>query len=220
MCSSGWRGVVTERTALTLALRTAEAYVRLGRTEDAEKQLQLWDETGPSAHVNDALWRKHVAALIALARQKERGIAELEAVLTERTRFGLVSALIWNRLDLAAALVGRDSRRAAEEFRQAGDAAAAVGASTEKQLAELALRRLGVRTWRRGQARAGENPLDRLSQREREIGTLIAAGHSNPEIASRLFLSRKTVERHVSNILARTGARNRTDLARQLSSRT
>lgn len=208
------------RCTRELALRTAEAYVRLGRTEDAEKQLQLWDETGPSAHVNDALWRKHVAALIALARQKERGIAELEAVLTERTRFGLVSALIWNRLDLAAALVGTDSRRAAEEFRQAGDAAAAVGASTEKQLAELALRRLGVRTWRRGQARAGENPLDRLSQREREIGTLIAAGHSNPEIASRLFLSRKTVERHVSNILARTGARNRTDLARQLSSRT
>jgi len=144
----------------------------------------------------------------------------LDAVLAERSRVGLVSSLIWNRLDLGGALIGSDSRRAAEEFRQAGDAAAAVGASTEKQLAELGLRRLGVRTWRRGQARAGENPLDRLSQREREIGTLIAAGHSNPEIASRLFLSRKTVERHVSNILARTGARNRTDLARQLSSRT
>ncbi|TME18462.1 MAG: response regulator transcription factor, partial [Chloroflexi bacterium] len=40
---------------------------------------------------------------------------------------------------------------------------------------------------------------------------------SNPEIASRLFLSRKTIERHVSNILARTGARNRTDLARLLN---
>jgi DNA-binding NarL/FixJ family response regulator len=59
--------------------------------------------------------------------------------------------------------------------------------------------------------------LDRLSQREREIATLIAAGDSNPEIANRLFLSRKTVERHVSNILARTGARNRTELARLLS---
>ena len=47
--------------------------------------------------------------------------------------------------------------------------------------------------------------------------SLIAAGQSNPEIASRLFLSRKTVERHVSNILARTGSRNRTELARFLS---
>jgi DNA-binding NarL/FixJ family response regulator len=45
----------------------------------------------------------------------------------------------------------------------------------------------------------------------------VAAGHSNPEIANTLFLSRKTIERHVSNVLARTGARNRTDLARLVS---
>ena len=84
-------------------------------------------------------------------------------------------------------------------------------------MAELALRRLGVRTWRRGQAREGENPLDKLSRREMQVATLIAAGSSNPEIASRLFLSRKTVERHVSNILAKTGARNRTQLASLVS---
>jgi len=59
--------------------------------------------------------------------------------------------------------------------------------------------------------------LERLSERERQIASLIAAGQTNPEIASRLFLSRKTVERHVSNILARTGNRNRTELARFLS---
>ena len=44
-----------------------------------------------------------------------------------------------------------------------------------------------------------------------------AAGNSNPEIANALFLSRKTIERHVSNILARTNARNRTELARLVS---
>jgi DNA-binding CsgD family transcriptional regulator len=189
----------------------------LGRIEEADRELHVWDENGRPAQASDVLWRRHVAALIALARHDQSGIAELEAVLAERTRLGLVGSSIWNRLDLGGALIESNSRRAAEEFRQAGDAAAAMGASTEQQLAELALRRLGVRTWRRGQARGGENPLDRLSQREREIGTLISAGHSNPEIASRLFLSRKTVERHVSNILARTGARNRTDLARLLS---
>jgi DNA-binding NarL/FixJ family response regulator len=205
------------RCARELALRTAEAYARLGRLEEADEELRVWDENGRPGHAIDMLWRRHVTALIALARHDQSGIAELEAVLAERKRLGLVGALIWNRLDLASASIRSDSRRAAEEFRKAGDEAAAAGASTEKQLAELALRRLGVRTWRRGQARAGENPLERLSQREREIGTLIAAGHSNPEIASRLFLSRKTVERHVSNILARTGARNRTDLARLVS---
>jgi DNA-binding CsgD family transcriptional regulator len=205
------------RCARELSLRIAEAFARLGRIDDAQKELEVWDENGREAHVNDVLWRRHVAALIAHVKHDPGGIVELEATLAERKRLGLVGALLWNRLDLATALVESDSKRAAGEFRQAGDEAAAAGARTEQQMAELGLRRLGVRTWRRGRAGTGESPLDRLSQREREIATLIAAGDSNPEIANRLFLSRKTVERHVSNILARTGARNRTELARLLS---
>jgi len=205
------------RCSRELALKTAESFARLGRLEEAEKELQAWDENGRPGALNDMLWRRHVAALIAVARGDPAGIAEIEAVLAERDRLGLAGAMLWTRLDLAGALIGSDKRRAAEEFRKAGDEAAAAGAATEQHLAELGLRRLGVRTWRRGQARAGENALDRLSDREREIATLIGAGHSNPEIASRLFLSRKTIERHVSNILARTGARNRTELARHLN---
>jgi DNA-binding CsgD family transcriptional regulator len=205
------------RCARELSLRTAEAFARLARDDDAERELQAWDAEGPGAHVNDVLWRRHVAALISVIRRDASGIAELEVVLAERKRLGLVGALLWNRLDLASALVESDSRRAADEFRRAGDEASAVGASTEQQMAELGLRRLGVRTWRRSQARRGEDALEGLTEREQQIATLIAAGNSNPEIASRLFLSRKTVERHVSNILARTGARNRTDLARLLS---
>ena len=205
------------RCARELSLRIAEAFARLGRLEEAEKELQVWDDNGPRAHVNDVLWRRHVAALISLARHDADGIADLEAVLADRKRLGLIGASLWNRLDLASALVESDTRRAADEFRRAGDEAAAVGASTEQQMAELGLRRLGVRTWRRGRTRRGEKALDGLSDREKQIAGLVAAGNSNPEIARRLFLSRKTVERHVSNILARAGARNRTDLARLLS---
>jgi DNA-binding NarL/FixJ family response regulator len=125
--------------------------------------------------------------------------------------------LLWARLDLAAALINVDARKAADELRQAGMEASAAGAATERRLAELGLRRLGVRTWRRGRVAQGEAGVEKLSDRERQIAMLVAAGHSNPEIANTLFLSRKTIERHVSNVLARTGARNRTDLARLVS---
>jgi DNA-binding CsgD family transcriptional regulator len=49
----------------------------------------------------------------------------------------------------------------------------------------------------------------RLSAREREVLALLAGGCSNQEIAERLVLSVRTVQRHVENIYAKTGARGR-----------
>ena len=87
-----------------------------------------------------------------------------------------------------------------------------LGARPTAELAEKRLRALGVRTWRRGAV--GDCV---LTEREREIARLIAAGASNPEIAQRLFLSRKTVERHVSNLLRKVGVRDRAELAARVS---
>jgi DNA-binding NarL/FixJ family response regulator len=52
---------------------------------------------------------------------------------------------------------------------------------------------------------------DSLTPREEEVLALVAAGRSNKEIASRLFISTKTVSVHVSNILAKLGAAGRTE---------
>ncbi|MGH1525812.1 LuxR C-terminal-related transcriptional regulator [Leifsonia sp. L25] len=51
-----------------------------------------------------------------------------------------------------------------------------------------------------------------LTDREREITRLVAAGLSNPEIASRLVLSVRTVESHVSRVMRKTSAANRGEL--------
>ena len=50
-----------------------------------------------------------------------------------------------------------------------------------------------------------------LTEREREILDLIAAGRSNAEITSRLVLSPKTVRNHVSNVFAKLGVRSRAE---------
>jgi DNA-binding NarL/FixJ family response regulator len=52
-----------------------------------------------------------------------------------------------------------------------------------------------------------------LSTREVEVLRLISAGKSNPQIAEELVISLNTVQRHVSNILAKTGVANRTEAA-------
>jgi DNA-binding CsgD family transcriptional regulator len=48
-----------------------------------------------------------------------------------------------------------------------------------------------------------------LSSREREVLALVAQGHTNRAIATRLFLSEKTVARHLSNIFAKLGVGSR-----------
>ena len=65
-------------------------------------------------------------------------------------------------------------------------------------------------------ARAGALPVPNesgLSPRETEVLRLIVDGRTNAEIAAELFLSERTVHRHVSNIFAKLGVRSRTAAA-------
>ncbi len=56
-----------------------------------------------------------------------------------------------------------------------------------------------------------------LSDRERRIAELVAAGRSNKEVAAALYLAPKTVENALSRIYAKLGVRSRTELARRLA---
>ena len=52
-----------------------------------------------------------------------------------------------------------------------------------------------------------------VGTREEEVGLLIAQGMSNKDIAARLFLSVRTVETHVHNLLNKLGVNSRTQIA-------
>ena len=60
-------------------------------------------------------------------------------------------------------------------------------------------------------ARRVHDPLEELSQREREVLALMAEGRSNVGIARRLWVSERTVEKHVQSILAKLGLPGTTD---------
>ncbi len=61
--------------------------------------------------------------------------------------------------------------------------------------------------------RPQQSPLEPLSDREREVLVLLAQGASNREIADRLFITEGTVKNHVSNVLGKLQAENRTQAA-------
>ncbi|MDQ0373000.1 LuxR C-terminal-related transcriptional regulator [Cellulomonas humilata] len=70
-----------------------------------------------------------------------------------------------------------------------------------------------------GDVAIGDDELDRLSAREREVMRLIARGYSYREVASELFISIKTVETHVSAVLRKLQLSSRHELTRWAAAR-
>lgn len=111
------------------------------------------------------------------------------------------------RVALAETVAASDPGAALAEARQAAETFAWLGASGELDHTSAVLRSLG------GRSSPAPRAPGLLTVREREVLSLIASGLSNPEIAERLFLSRRTVAHHVSNVLAKVGVRNRGEAA-------
>lgn len=198
------------RCSYDLALDAAEALARVGDTDGGRARL-LAAASMPGRGKSVYAWR-HERAEMVVAVAEGAGDAEdrCRRHLATVDGHGFVVEGIWARIDLARVLAPTDPHRAVAVLTEAATSARACGDVTDQLVAEQALRHLGVHTWRRPAAPAGSL---RLTDREREVAALVASGSSNPEIANRLFLSRKTIERHVSAILHKVGARNRTELA-------
>lgn len=197
-----------------LALATSELLARVGRAGEARRALEEWDRRPGPKGVSHDLWRARAAASIeAAAGGSAAAVAILTAYAQTLEHAGLDFELLWARIDLGRCLSTFDRVGAVTTFTAAAELAERCGATSEGRLIAQALRSLGVRAWRRGRAGDSDDRLAGLSSREREVARLVARGSSNREIADALALSPKTVERHLTNILAKLGARNRTELA-------
>ena len=111
------------------------------------------------------------------------------------------------RLALARVRAGEAPEEAVAEAQSALATFERLGAAPDAGAAAALLRSLGAA------ARTGPKNLGLLTQREREVLRLLGAGLSNPQIAERLVISRKTASYHVSNVLAKLGLRNRAEAA-------
>jgi DNA-binding CsgD family transcriptional regulator len=113
------------------------------------------------------------------------------------------------RLAEALAEAGRRDE-ATEQWRQAAQTADKLRARPLRAALDDLARRARIGT---AEQHGDGAVLAALTSREREVLRLIAAGRSNREIASMLFIAPKTASVHVSNILAKLGAASRTEAA-------
>jgi predicted ATPase/DNA-binding CsgD family transcriptional regulator len=150
-----------------------------------------------------SLWLPWYAAAWAEASALS-GVSDLDPRLDRARRVALPNPIVQLLIDRAACLA-------------AGDLAAlpAIG----EQLRKLGSRYQAERTRqlmaasRAKVTEAINQTLAPLSEREREVLQLVAAGRTNPQIAESLYISRKTAEHHVSNILMKLGVTKRAEAA-------
>jgi DNA-binding NarL/FixJ family response regulator len=133
----------------------------------------------------------------------------LEGALAGFAELGLTADVARTRQALALLLAGDHPELAVAEARLAHATFHALGARPEAE---------SVRRWLSARGAEDVSALERtpfaaLTRREAEVLDLIGEALSNPEIAERLFISRRTAEHHVASILSKLGLRNRTEAA-------
>ena len=131
----------------------------------------------------------------------------LEAALAGWERIGHVPDVAVTHLSLAEAHAIRGDREAARRHLSAGrEIAAGLDARPMLHRADALAERFALTSRERRTA-------DILTGREAEVLALLAEGRTNAEIAAMLFMSPKTASVHVSHIIAKLGAGNRTEAA-------
>ena len=131
----------------------------------------------------------------------------LETALQVWSALGLPYESARCTFELSRALAVRRPLDAVEQAQRALVAFDRLGAVIDTDRVAAFLRTLGIAS------RVGPKGVGVLTVREQEVLRLLGLGLSNPELAERLHVSRKTASHHVSSILTKLGLRNRAEAA-------
>jgi DNA-binding CsgD family transcriptional regulator/tetratricopeptide (TPR) repeat protein len=114
---------------------------------------------------------------------------------------------------------GGDIASARQQFTDAFSLYADLGADWDLARTQARFRAYGIRRGPHARHRRSRHGWDSLTPTEVKVLDLVASGMSNPQIAAQLFLSRRTVQTHVSHILAKLDLHSRTEIVREASLR-
>lgn len=185
-----------------------EVKIALGRPDDAASITQELGRIATATGLASFRGFAHrAAAQVAVAGDPAAGRDLLEQAMSCFSESGLDYDLAVTRLALATLLADEAPAVARAEARAAMEGFHRAGSPRDADAAASLLRRLGekARTW--------EPSAGPLTPRQTEVLALLADGLSNAQIAERLFISPRTAEHHVSNILAALNLNSRAEAA-------
>jgi DNA-binding CsgD family transcriptional regulator len=210
-----------------------------GKTEELEEFEDLLPDAVRLATQTGALSTAqalagHAAALAAESeiphRQANalycRGLLDQDAprLLAAAERYDDASRPLLKAKALEAAaghFVDADDRgQARMAFTGAVEVYTSLGAAADVARLQAAFRAHGIRRGPHAKHRRARSGWDSLTATEIKIAGYVEEGLSNPEIAAKLLLSRRTVATHVSHILKKLDVSSRTDIAREAALRT
>jgi DNA-binding CsgD family transcriptional regulator/tetratricopeptide (TPR) repeat protein len=201
-------GTGEPRQIVPVRLTRAEAHWLGGETAEAIREAELADDVCARC---DAWERGAVAAWLRRtgSRRPPRGEVA-EPYRLQVAGDWKEAARQWSGLGCPyeAALAMHDATDETA-LREALRMFIGLGASAAAQRTRQKMRRLGIRSIPAGPRAATRAHPVGLTRREREVLDLICAGHANAEIAAKLFISIKTVDHHVSAVLAKLDAPTR-----------
>ncbi|WP_214402353.1 LuxR C-terminal-related transcriptional regulator [Pseudonocardia lacus] len=202
---------IGERVLFSWAGDLTEALARCGRVEQARTAAlaaaREAERTGaPNAMAVDARCRA------LLASSDEEGALAFEEALRWHTSAGRPFEQARTQLCYGEFLRRQQRRVDARPHLAAALATfTRLGAAPWARRAEAELQATGMTS-----RKAAPSATERLTPQELQVATVVADGATNSEAATRLFLSAKTIEYHLSNIYRKLGIRSRVELARRM----